>query len=105
MGSGDLELQVSQPSGDDLVYSMNDRPGCIFVVDDEAMVTNSIETMLQLETDHTVHGFNAPKDALAKLEILQPEVVISDFLMPDMDGIEFLAQVKAALPESTLILL
>ena len=35
----------------------------------------------------------------------RPDVVISDFLMPGLDGIAFLKAVKEQLPESTLILL
>ncbi len=69
------------------------------------MVTSSLKAMLNLETKHQVHCFNVPKEALAQLEALKPDVIISDFSMPDMDGITFLQKVKEVLPESTLILL
>lgn len=80
-------------------------PGTVFVVDDEPMVTAAIQAYLCLETDHTVHTFNSPLTALEALETLRPEVIISDFLMPGMDGIAFLQRVKDQLPEATLILL
>ena len=79
--------------------------GVIFIVDDEMMVTSSLHTMLLLETNYKVHCFNAPREALKEAERLRPEVVISDFSMPEMDGIQFLQQMKALLPEATLILL
>lgn len=81
------------------------RTGTIFIVDDEMMVTASLQTMLTLETSHRVHCYNSPVEALDKLRSLRPDVVISDFSMPGMDGIAFLRHVKQILPEATLILL
>src|SRR6478609_2632465 len=79
--------------------------GVIMVVDDEPMVTGSLQTMLQLQTPHTVYCFNNAQEALAEIQKLKPELVISDFSMPGMDGIEFLKHVRAKLPEATLMLL
>ncbi len=81
------------------------EPGVVFIVDDEEMVTTSIQTMLELETEHRVFAYNHPKKALEAAETQRPDVIISDFLMPEMDGIAFLKAVKEVLPESTLILL
>jgi len=78
----------------------------ILVVDDEPMVTTSITTMLNLELDCNAVGYNSPVEALKALESgPMPDVVISDFLMPDMDGLTFLQHVRARYPETTLILL
>ncbi len=81
------------------------RVGTVFIVDDEMMVTSSLKTMLGLETRHRIHTYNSPLEALEALDSLRPDVVISDFSMPGMDGISFLREVKKRLPESTLILL
>lgn len=81
------------------------EPGVVFIVDDEEMVTTSIQTMLELETEHRVFAYNHPKTALEAAKTHCPDVIISDFLMPEMDGIAFLKAVKGILPESTLILL
>jgi signal transduction histidine kinase len=80
------------------------QAGTVFIVDDEMMVTTSLQTMLALETDHRIHCFNSPLEALEKLD-LKPDVVISDFSMPGMDGINFLREVKKRLEDCTLILL
>lgn len=85
--------------------SQKDAVGKIFIVDDEEMVTSSLQAMLTLETPHEVLAFNTPKQALEALVSEEPDIVISDFLMPDMDGIAFLKAVKEKLPETTLILL
>ncbi len=80
--------------------------GRIFVVDDEPMVTTSICTMLSLEADYDVEGFNSPLSALEAVKKgPAPDIVISDFLMPEMDGISFLQEVRKLCPQSTLILL
>jgi signal transduction histidine kinase/FixJ family two-component response regulator len=85
--------------------ALSQRMGTVMIVDDEMMVTSSLQTMLSLETTHRIHCFNSPLDALAQVETLRPDVIISDFSMPGMDGIAFLREVKKILPEATTILL
>jgi signal transduction histidine kinase len=92
------QLQKPEPA-------VEQRVGTVFIVDDEMMVTSSLQTMLGLETSHHIHCFNSPMDALEQVSTIRPDVVISDFSMPGMDGITFLRKVKQALPEATLILL
>jgi response regulator RpfG family c-di-GMP phosphodiesterase len=77
----------------------------IILVDDEDMVVTSIKSFLTLETDYEVVGFTAPADALTYIEENKVDVVVSDYLMPNMDGISFLAKVKDLQPEATRILL
>jgi DNA-binding NtrC family response regulator len=77
----------------------------VFVVDDEEMVTSALEAFLGLETTYKVEAFNAPKAALERLNGAPVDVVVADFLMPDMDGIEFLREVRDSKPEVTRILL
>jgi len=77
----------------------------IVLVDDEDMVVTSIKSFLTLETDYEVAGFTKPAEALVYVEENRVDVVVSDYLMPDMDGISFLAKVKALKPEATRILL
>ncbi len=77
----------------------------ILIVDDEEMVTTSLQSFLQLETDYQVQTFTSPTEALAWVNGANLDVVIADFLMPDMDGITFLKEVRARQPEATRILL
>lgn len=97
------------PQSQTAITEINPYParqaGTIFIVDDEMMVTASLQTMLTLETTHRTHCYNSPLEALEKVVSLRPDVVISDFSMPGMDGIHFLREVKQLLPEATLILL
>lgn len=77
----------------------------LILVDDEEMVISSIKNYLMLETDYEILTFNKPKKALEALKNTSISLAISDFLMPEMDGIEFLNEVKKLYPNATLILL
>jgi DNA-binding NtrC family response regulator len=77
----------------------------IMLVDDEEMVTISISSFLKLETDYNIICYNNPFEALTYLNTNKVNVVISDYLMPDMNGIEFLNEVRKVQPFSPRILL
>ena len=77
----------------------------ILVVDDETMVTKTLKTLLKLEGYSNVYAFNDPKDALDWLKNNTCAVIVSDFIMPDMNGIEFLLKAKEINPDTTQILL
>lgn len=77
----------------------------ILVVDDEPAVGQSISALLELETPHKVLVETSPQRAIQVAKVNPLDLVISDFLMPELDGIKFLLEVRGLYPESTLILL
>ena len=77
----------------------------ILVVDDEIMVTKTLKTLLKLEGYSNVYAFNDPKSALEWLETNSCTVIVSDFIMPELNGIEFLIKAKELNPDATQILL
>ena len=79
--------------------------GKIVVVDDEKIVTSAFKTLLKVEGFSDAHFFNNPKEAIEFLKTNVPDLVISDFLMPEMNGLEFLTEVKKMYPEVSKILL
>ncbi len=79
--------------------------GKIVVVDDEKIVTSAFSTLLKVEGFSDAHFFNSPKEALEFLKNNTPDLVISDFLMPEMNGLEFLSEVNKTYPEVSKILL
>ncbi|MFQ5863890.1 MAG: PP2C family protein-serine/threonine phosphatase [bacterium] len=81
------------------------RQPVVMVVDDEEMVTKTLSTYLQLETDYRVLAFQSPLEALQTLKQRPADLVISDFLMPEMDGLQFLSEVNNMYPEVPRILL
>ena len=76
----------------------------ILVVDDEEAI---LETMaFTFEDDYEVVTSSSPRDGLAKLEQYAPiAVVISDQRMPEMTGVEFLAEVYKRHPNTVRMIL
>jgi DNA-binding NtrC family response regulator len=82
----------------------NAKPSVV-IVDDEEMVITSISAYLELETDYQICGFTDPEEAARSLETNPVDVVITDFLMPRMNGVQLLARSKQLQPEAARILL
>ena len=79
--------------------------GKIVYVDDEKMLTSTFSTLMKIEGFTDVVVFNNPLDALDYLKKETPDLIISDFLMPEMNGLEFLREAKKLYPEVSMILL
>ncbi len=77
----------------------------VAVVDDEPMVTTALRAFLELELPYRVLSFESPFAALEALARQPVQVVIADFMMPELDGIEFLRRVRQYSPFTTRILL
>ena len=78
----------------------------ILVVDDEKAYCDVIRTLLGVK-GHLVDGCYRAKDALAKLDEKngQYDLLISDLLMPEMDGEELLEKAKEKYPTLEVIML
>jgi len=77
----------------------------VLLVDDEEMVASALRGFLELETSYRVLTFTSATAALEAFRREEPEVVVADFMMPELDGIEFLRQVRDLRPHTTRILL
>lgn len=77
----------------------------ILIVDDEPMVCDALELLLK-KGKHPVISATSGKQAL---EVLQeneaPTIVISDFMMPEMNGLELMRKIREKHPKSRRILL
>ena len=79
----------------------------ILLVDDEEMILTSIKSFLSIDTNYDLRTYTSPLKALEDLgsKIKSVDLVISDYLMPEMDGISFLAEVKKKFPLVPRVLL
>lgn len=82
----------------------NTQPA-VLIVDDEEMVITSIRAFLRLETDYAIDGFTDPEEAVRRMETHPVDVVVTDYLMPRMNGIQLLARAKQLQPEAARVLL
>ncbi len=83
----------------------SDQNQTIVIVDDEEMVLISISSFLSLETDYILETFTSAKEALEFIKSNPIDLVVSDYLMPEMDGISFLIKVRELRPEVPRIIL
>jgi CheY-like chemotaxis protein len=61
--------------------------------------------MLEEYLDRKVVAFTRPFDALSALPTLQPAVVVTDYFMPQINGIEFMRLASAVVPDSVFVLI
>jgi putative two-component system response regulator len=79
----------------------------IIIVDDEPMITNTLSTLIELMLDYEVYTFNSPADVLSSAIVKDEHIdlIISDFIMPGMNGLELLSALKTLQPHIVTILL
>ena len=77
----------------------------IVVVDDELMVGDVVQAMLELGGYRTIY-FQDPRKALEWLQepYTHPDLILTDFLMPHLTGLELLQGARAARPGLKAIL-
>ncbi len=77
----------------------------IVVIDDEEIVTSSIETLLSLETDYKTLTFNNPNEVIDAIKNTPIDLVICDFFMKEMNGIKLLKEIRNLYPDIPLVML
>lgn len=85
----------------------------IMIVDDEEAILAALRRLLRLvpctygrlSYQLEVETFAAPSAALARAAEAQFDLVMSDYRMPEMDGIEFLARIKQLQPDAERLVL
>ena len=81
----------------------NDRRIHVLVVDDSAVVRQVMQGILQTDPDITVSVAADPIIAFSKIERERPNVVITDLVMPRMDGLTFLRKIMAEMPLPVIV--
>lgn len=78
----------------------------IFIVDDHTMVRMGLKLCLANYPEITVVGEAANgKEALQKIEVNQPQVILMDLIMPEMNGIAAIREIKVRWPAVKVIAL
>jgi len=78
----------------------------LLVADDHAIVRKGIRALLATEPDIEVVGeAKNGREAVARAESLQPDVILMDLVMPEMDGIEAIRRITTRQPEARILVL
>ena len=79
------------------------KPQRVLVVDDEALIADTIVMILNrngFEAEAVYSGTQAIETARRN----RPQLVLSDVLMPQVDGVEAAIQIREILPETRIVL-
>lgn len=96
-----------QPRSDDAPHLTEQSPlrgMSVLVLDDDAAVVNSLADLLRAEKC-IVHCATRPSAAFGILRNVKLDAVISDIVMPEMDGYDFYLRVKEEMPKLPVILM
>jgi len=79
--------------------SRRDMKRCIYIVDDQLPVLETAVIILRgMDVQWEVAGFSDPLEALAAVKVKAPDLILSDQLMPGMQGSQFLEEVRKIAP-------
>ncbi len=85
--------------------SFKETDATILLVDDESIILDSLKSFLELETDYRVEAFLSGEEALEFSGSHEVDLAVSDFMMPGLNGIEFLGKLAEIQPHAPRILL
>jgi len=78
----------------------------VLIVDDHTLVRDGIRALLELVADIEVVGeATNGREALEKIELLAPDVVLMDLAMPIMGGLEATRRIRKQHPETKVLAL
>jgi CheY-like chemotaxis protein len=93
-------MSTSMPDGTGMTEVKRLR---VFVVDDEPVIAFTLATILE-SSGYTARPFTDPLEALRAAETNCPDYLISDVMMPLLNGIDLGVQFKAIYPQVKVLL-
>ena len=79
-------------------------PISVLIVDDEELLVKSCGQILSSE-GYTVHTEHRGKTALEVVRRQRPDIVLTDLMLPDMDGLQLLKEIKKLAPETLVVMI
>jgi len=78
----------------------------VFVVDDHTLVRQGLIQLLGMHSEIQIVGEAANgREALSKIPLAKPDIVLLDISMPELDGINIIGRLKKLWPDGKIIIL
>ena len=77
----------------------------VVLVDDEFSYIDLLQQLLSEHLACPVHGYTKPADALRAMPKLNVGMIITDYQMPDMNGLQFVAEVQKLNPNIPAVMI
>ena len=75
----------------------------VLVVDDERLIARTVAAILNANGFEAVEAYSG-EEALEAARTLQPDIVLSDVLMPRMSGVELGMRLRESFPKARIVL-
>lgn len=75
----------------------------VFIVEDDAEYAEFIK--VNLRRKYKIYSFGNAEDCLVSLKSITPDVLILDYYLPGMNGIDLYEQTKDTLPEEVKVII
>ena len=103
--ASDILGKISKPFVRTVRNNPPQAPRSVVIVDDEKSYVELMAQMIADNLDCQVHPFTRPEDALNGLATISAGVVVTDYFMPQMDGVEFIRRVSKIAPHAAFIMI
>ena len=80
-------------------------PHTILIADDHRLLREGLRALLERDGFHVVAEADNGRSAVRLAKQLQPDIVITDIAMPDLNGVEATRQISAEAPRSKVLAL
>jgi two-component system chemotaxis response regulator CheY len=84
---------------------MCQKRSSIIIADDNDMMRSILRAMLRSEHYDVIGEARNGNVAVDMVERLKPDIVCLDIMMPEMDGLEALVEIKARHPETEVVMI
>jgi CheY-like chemotaxis protein len=100
--SGKMPLSGA-PGDSSILRDDSSKKQRILVIDDEKLIAHSLRDILSRAGFDTVCALSGA-EAIELAEEICPDIVISDVIMPDLDGVQTAIRIQRACPEARILL-
>jgi two-component system OmpR family response regulator len=103
-GMSTTNLSSAVPASRSQLRRADGSPARVMVVDDESTLTELLSMALRYE-GWDVKGVGDGQAAVALARTFEPDAVVLDIMLPDMDGLAVLRQLRAYVPNVPVLFL